>query len=74
MSLRVNFGVKINISPAFLSGKHAVHCLGRLNADFRSCLVARSIKPIKCVLKTLLRRSTHVAPIPSQKANQASFA
>jgi len=22
--------VKINISPAFLSGKHAVHCFGRL--------------------------------------------
>jgi len=30
ISPRVNFGVKICISPAFLSGKHPVHCLGRL--------------------------------------------
>jgi len=43
-----------------------------LRADFRSCLVARSRKPIKCVLKALLRRSTHVAPIRPQKANGSS--
>jgi len=34
-------------------------CLNRFSADFLSCLVARSRKPIKCVLKTVLRRSTH---------------
>jgi len=40
------------------------------SADFHSFLVARSIKPIKCVLKTLLRKSTHAAPIRPQKAKQ----
>ena len=39
------------------------------SADLRSCLVARSMKPIKCVLKTLLRRSTRAVPIRRQKAN-----
>ena len=38
-------------------------------ADFRSCLVTRRIKPIKSVLKTLLRRSTHATPIRPQNAN-----
>ena len=42
------------------------------SADFRSCLVARSRKPIKCVLKALLRRSTHAVPIRAQKANGSS--
>ena len=42
------------------------------SADFRSRLVARSRKPIKCVLKTLLRRSTHAVPIRPQKANGSS--
>ena len=41
-------------------------------ADFRSCLVARSRTPIKCVLKTLLRRCTHAVQIRSQKANGSS--
>ena len=54
------------------------HCLGRLKrhntlylfrADSRSCLVAHSRKRIKCVLKTLLRKSIH-APIRPQKAKQ----
>jgi len=57
-----------------------IHCLGRLerhntsifSADFRSCLVTRSRKSIKCVLKTLLRRSTHAIPIRPQKANGSS--
>jgi len=37
------------------------------SADFRSCLVAHNRKSIKCALKTLLRRSTHAAPIRPQK-------
>ena len=44
-------------------------CLNLFSADFRSCLVARNRKPIKCVLKTLLRRSTHVVQIRPHKAN-----
>jgi len=47
--------------------------LNLFSAEFRSCLVARSRKPTKCVLKTLLRRSTHVVPIRPQKANGSSY-
>ena len=46
--------------------------LNLFSADFRSCLVARSRKPIKCELKTLLRRSTCAVPIHPQKANGSS--
>jgi len=42
------------------------------SADFRSCLVARNGKPIKCVLKTLLRRFTHAVPIRPQNVNASS--
>jgi len=42
------------------------------SADFRSCLVALSRKSIKCVLKTLLRRSTYAVPIRPQKSNGSS--
>ena len=43
------------------------------SADFRSCLVARGRKPIKCVLKTWLTRSTHAVPIRPYKANGWSY-
>ena len=55
-------GVLRNTNPQFFS------------ADFLSCLVARSRKSIKCVLKTLLRRFTHAVPIRSQKANDSPAA
>jgi len=42
------------------------------SADFRSCLVTCNRISIKCALKTLLRRSTHAAPIRPQKANGSS--
>ena len=47
-------------------------CLNLFRADFRSFLVARSRKSIKCVLKTLLRRSMHALLIRPQKANGLS--
>jgi len=46
--------------------------LNLFSADFRSCSVARSRKPIKYVLKTLLRRSMHAVPIRPQKTNGSS--
>jgi len=46
--------------------------LNLFSGDFRSCLVARSRIPIKCLLKTLLWRSTHAVPIRPQKANGSS--
>jgi len=46
--------------------------LNLFSADCRSCLVARSIKPIQCVLKTLLRRSMHAVTIRPQKPNGSS--
>jgi len=46
--------------------------LNLFSVEFRSCLVARSRKPIKRLLKTLLRRSTHAVPIRPQKANGPS--
>ena len=58
-----------------------IHCLGHFerhntsiifSADFRSCLVARIRKPIKYVLKTLLRRSTRAVPILPEKPNSSS--
>ena len=47
--------------------------LNLFSADFRSCLVQRSRKPIKCVLKTLMWRSTDAAPIRLQKANGSPY-
>ena len=50
-----------------------IQCLNLFSDDyFRSCLFARSRKPSKCVLKTLLRRSTHAVPIRPQKTNGSS--
>ena len=46
--------------------------LSLFSADFHSCLVARSRRPIKCVPKTLLRRSTQAEPNRPQKANDSS--
>jgi len=42
--------------------------LNLFSADFHSCLVAYSRKPTKCVLKTLLRRSSHSVPSRPQNA------
>jgi len=39
---------------------------------FGSCLIARNRKPIKCVLKTLLRRFMHAVPIHPQKTDRSS--
>ena len=44
-----------------------IQYLNLFSADFRSCLVVHRIKPIRYVLKTLLRRSTHAVPIRPQK-------
>ena len=44
--------------------------LDLFSVDFRSCLVVRSIKPIRCVLKTLLRSCMHAVAIRTQKAKQ----
>ena len=46
--------------------------LNLFSADFRSFLVARSRKPIKCLPKTLLGRSTHAAPVCPHKPNGSS--
>ena len=47
--------------------------LNLFSANFCSCLVSRSRKPIKCVLQALLRRYTHAVPIrPPQKENGSS--
>jgi len=46
--------------------------LNLFSAEFRSCSVARSGKPIKFLLKTLLKRSTHAIPIRPHKANGSS--
>ena len=46
--------------------------LNLFRAYFRSCLVARSRKPIKCVLNILLRGPTLAVQIRTQKANVSS--
>ena len=46
--------------------------LNLFSGDFDSCLVVCSRKPINCVVKTLLRRSTHALPNRLQKANGSS--
>jgi len=55
------------------SASWETQCLNLFSADFCSCLVARSRKPIKCVLKTLLRRSMHAVPNTNSSAKSQQF-